>query len=75
MEKLGEYIYMGMGRCNGHNVCMSVGYKLDYTVKKAMQFEKASNDVVIFDSVNKVRVGQLEKEKSFKREELTEYII
>lgn len=66
---------MGMGRCNGHNVCMSVGYKLDYTVKKAMQFEKASNDVVIFDSVNKVRVGQLEKEKSFKREELTEYII
>ena len=28
-EKLGDYIYMGMGLVDKHRVCISVGYKLD----------------------------------------------
>lgn len=73
--KLGEYIYMGMGRVtpNGHRVCMSVAYKLDYCVKKAVQFERATGYTVIYDKVNKVKVGNLEAETSFSREELKEY--
>lgn len=79
--KLGEYIYMGMGRCNGHTVCMSVAYKLDYAVKKALQFERALKQhealkdmsPTIFYKVNKVKVGELEAETSFSRAELAEY--
>lgn len=73
--KLGEYIYMGMGKvkANGHRVCMSVAYKLDYRVKKAVQFERAVDYTVIYDKVNKVKVGNLEAETSFTREELKEY--
>jgi hypothetical protein len=73
--KLGEYIYIGMGKvkANGHRVCMSVAYKLDYCVKKAVQFERAVDYTVIYDKVNKVKVGNLEAETSFTREELKEY--
>ncbi len=71
--KLGEYIYMGMGVINGRRVCISVAYKIDYCVKKAIQFEKARGGMVIFDKVNKARVGELEAETSFSREELLEY--
>lgn len=73
--KLGEYIYMGMGKCNGKTVCMSVAYKLDYCVKKAVQFESAAKGYVLFHKVNKVKVGQLEAETSFNLDELREYII
>ena len=71
---LGQYIYMGMGKVNGHRVCMSVAYKLDYCVKKALQFERASKHDVLFDKVNKVKIGCLEAETSFTREELAEYV-
>ena len=63
-----------MGFVNGHRVCMSVAYKLDYCVKKAIQFEQASNGDVFFEKVNKVKVGELEAETSFDRVELSEYI-
>lgn len=72
--KLGEYIYMGMGKCNSRTVCMSVAYKIDYCVKKAIQFETASNGTAMFYKINKVKVGQLEPETSFTRLELGEYI-
>lgn len=62
-----------MGKCNGHTVCMSVAYKLDYCVKKALQFENASCKSVEFESVNKIKVGCLEKETKFTRSELKEY--
>ncbi len=39
-----------------------------------MQFEQASEGRVILESVNKVRVGNLEKETSFSRPELQEFI-
>lgn len=75
---LGTYIYMGMGIISGHTVCMSVAYKLDYSVKKALQFEKVLQDAIgikgeYFLKVNKVKVGQLEAETSFSRVELAEY--
>lgn len=65
---------MGMADCNGHRVCISVAYKLDYCVKKAIQFEQASNGLVTLLKVNKVKTGELEAETSFARDELSEYI-
>lgn len=62
--KLGEYIYMGMGKVGNHEVCMSVGYKIDYALKKAKQFEEADPNVKL-THINKVRVGKLVKEKRF----------
>ena len=57
---LGEYIYMGMGKCNGRTVCMSVAYKIDYCVKKAQEFEAASHDIdLYFYKVNKIKIGEL----------------
>lgn len=57
--KLGEYIYMGMGKLRGRTVCISTAYKIDYCMKKALQFiEEDSN--VMFDHINKIRIGQLE---------------
>ncbi|WP_374445561.1 hypothetical protein [Epilithonimonas sp.] len=60
--QLGEYIYMGMGLTQGHRVCMSVAYKIDYCIKKAKQFEEINNDVT-FTHINKVKVGELERSK------------
>ena len=63
--KLGDYIFMGMGKCGGQTVCMSVAYKIEYCIKKAEAFEKLSNDIVKFTKINKVRVGELEAKESF----------
>ncbi|UQB67465.1 hypothetical protein [Epilithonimonas zeae] len=60
--QLGEYIYMGMGLTNGHRVCISVAYKIDYCIKKARQFEEI-NENVTFTHINKVKVGELERSK------------
>ena len=56
---------MGMGKCAGQTVCMSVAYKIEYCIKKAEAFEKLSNDIVKFTKINKVRVGELEAKESF----------
>lgn len=61
---LGEHIYMGMGLANGHRVCMSVAYKIDYCIKKALQFEMADNNVKL-THINKIRIGELEACKRF----------
>jgi hypothetical protein len=61
---LGEYIYMGMGKVADKNVCISVGYKIDYAFKKAAEFVKLANNVK-FESINKVKVGELEKCEKF----------
>ncbi|MDO5105568.1 hypothetical protein [Capnocytophaga sp.] len=57
--RLGAYIYMGMGLVNGHRVCISVAYKIDYCIKKAEQFVQADPNVT-FTHINKVKVGELE---------------
>lgn len=62
--KLGEFIYMGMGKVGDHEVCMSVGYKIDYAIKKARQFEEADPNVKL-THINKVKVGKLVKDKRF----------
>ena len=64
---LGEYIYMGMGLVDEHRVCISVGYKIEYCIKKAKQFEEADSNVK-FTHVNKVRVGELEACEKFEIE-------
>ena len=56
--KLGEHIYMGMGKLKGRTVCISIAYKIDYCMKKALQFAEEDANVV-FDHINKVKVGQL----------------
>lgn len=65
---LGEYIYLGMGKVGDHEVCMSVGYKIDYALKKAKQFEEADPNVKL-THINKVKVGKLVKDRRF---EITE---
>lgn len=62
--KLGEYIYMGMGKLKGRTVCISTAYKIDYCIKKALQFTGEDANVV-FDHINKVRTGQLEPCRRF----------
>lgn len=63
--KLGEYIYMGMGKCAGETVCISVAYKKDYCIKKAEKFQKLSGGLVAFTKVRKIKVGELEAEQEF----------
>lgn len=61
---LGEYIYMGMGLVNEHRVCISVAYKINYCIKKALQFLENDKNVT-FTHINKVKVGELEACKKF----------
>lgn len=63
--KLGEYIFMGMGKCAGQTVCISVAYKIEYCIKKAKSFEKLSNGLVKFTKINKIKVGELEAREAF----------
>lgn len=62
--RLGEYIYMGMGKVKAQTVCLSVAYKIDYCIKKALQFEEVDGNVT-FTHVNKVKVGELERCRKF----------
>jgi hypothetical protein len=70
----GDYIYMGMAMCNGHRVCISVAYNLNYCVKKALQFEMASSGLVTLEKVNKVKTGQTVAEGHFSRDTLADEI-
>lgn len=61
---------MGMGLVDKHRVCISVGYNLDYTIKKAKQFvEKAPN--VEFTHVNKIKVGETTRTEKIMVKDLT----
>ncbi len=55
---LGEFIYMGMGKVKEKTVCLSVAYKIDYCIKKALQFEELDQNVT-FTHINKVKTGEL----------------
>ena len=57
--RLGEYIYMGMGLVGEHRVCISVGYKIEYCIKKAKQFAEADPNE---------KVGELEACEKFEIE-------
>lgn len=55
--QLGKYLYMGMALCKGHRVVISVAYKIDYCIKKAIQFTQ-KDDNITFTHINKVKVGE-----------------
>ena len=57
---LGEYIYMAMGEVLDHTVCIAVAYKIDYCLKKALQFIELDSHIT-FTHINKVKVGELER--------------
>ena len=61
---LGEYIYMAMGLVGNHHVCIAVAYKIDYCIKKALQFVEA-DPFVTFTHINKVKVGETTAERRF----------
>lgn len=66
-SRLGDYLYLAMGDCNGHKVVMAVGYTYEYADKKARQFEEASNGTVKYIDVSVVKSGNKEKFKTLKR--------
>lgn len=57
--QLGEYIYMGMALVGTHRVCISVAYKINYCIKKALQFAERDPNVT-FTHINKVKIGETE---------------
>ena len=61
---LGEYFYMAMGLVGNHRVCIAVAYKIDYCIKKALQFVEA-DPFVTFTHINKVKVGETTAERRF----------
>lgn len=61
---LGEFLYLGMGYCNGHKVVMSVGYTLEYADKKAKQFEEKSNGLVRYFDISVIKTGEKIKSRS-----------
>ena len=67
--KLGEYLYLAMGTCNGHKVVMGVGYTPEYADKKAKQFESISGmmakyiDISIIKTGEKTKCGTIERLK------------
>lgn len=62
--KIGEYLYMGMAKVKNKTVCISVGYKIDYAIKKAKEFSVLISGVNFY-KVNKVKVGELAPMNSF----------
>lgn len=67
-SKLGDYLYLAMGECNGHKVVMGIGYTYEYADKKAKQFEKASSGTVKYLDVSVVKTGDKEKCKTLERQ-------
>ncbi|MFV0566863.1 MAG: hypothetical protein ACK5NB_13650 [Flavobacteriaceae bacterium] len=66
--ELGEFLYLGMGKCNGHKVVMSVGYTPEYANKKAKQFEEASNQLVKYIDISVIKTGEKIKLKTISRQ-------
>ncbi len=64
---LGDFLYLGMGNCNGHKVVMSVGYTPEYADKKAKQFEEVSNNTVKYIDISVIKTGEKIKRKSLSK--------
>lgn len=62
--KLGEFLYLGMGKVKSKKVCISVAYKIDYCIKKAVEFVNIDKNIT-FTHINKVKTGELKKCKQF----------
>ncbi|MET3535922.1 hypothetical protein [Chryseobacterium limigenitum] len=66
-SRLGDYLYLAMGDCNGHKVVIAVGYTYGYADKKAKQFEEASQGTVKYIDISVVKSGDKEKCKTLKK--------
>ena len=68
-DKLGFYLYLGMGYCNNHKVVISVGYAAFYAHKKALEFVEASNGLITYEDISVIKIGDREKIATIKRNE------
>lgn len=66
--KLGSYIYMAMAYKKDKKVCISIGYTLTYSIKKADEFLMLDSELV-FSHVNKVLVGKKVADEKFHLQE------
>ncbi|MCD0477868.1 hypothetical protein LPB90_05340 [Chryseobacterium sp. LC2016-29] len=66
-SRLGDYLYLAMGDCNGHKVVIAVGYTYGYADKKAKQFEEASQGTVKYIDISVAKSGDKEKCKTLKK--------
>lgn len=62
--KLGSNIYMGIAYKKDKKVCISIGYTLAYSIKKADELLMLYNEL-IFSHINKVLVGKKWPAKNF----------
>lgn len=62
--KLGEYLYMGMATIKHKRVCISVAYKIDYCIKKAIEFTNIDENIT-FTHINKIKTGELDRCEKF----------
>ena len=67
LPKLGDYLYLAMGECNGQKVVMGIGYTYEYADKKAKQFETASEGYVKYLDVSVVKTGDKTKCKTLEK--------
>ena len=56
--QIGKYLYLAIGIVNDHKVVLGIGYRIDYCLKKAVQFMQ-NDDNVVLQYINKVKVGEL----------------
>lgn len=55
--KLGSCLYLGMAYKKGKKVCISVGYTISYSIKKADEFLKVDTDLS-FCHISKIITGE-----------------
>lgn len=62
--QLGSYLYLGMALKNNKKVCISVGYKIDYCIKKIDEF-MALDPSLQFCHISKIKTGALKACQKF----------
>ncbi|MDD3771019.1 MAG: hypothetical protein PHC38_00015 [Weeksellaceae bacterium] len=55
--KLGSYLYMGMAFKKNKKVCISIGYTLNYCIKKADEYLNLDSDLS-FCHISKIITGE-----------------
>lgn len=55
--KLGDWLYLGMAEKSGKKICISVGYTLNYCIKKSNEFLELDDDIS-FLHISKIKTGE-----------------
>ncbi|MGB6092666.1 MAG: hypothetical protein WBF83_02785 [Moheibacter sp.] len=55
--KLGDWLYPGMAKKNGKKICISVGYTLNYCIKKSNEILELDDDIS-FLHISKIKTGE-----------------